>query len=104
MTQVTQENLRSILPGKIARTIMLISEEEKSSVKNALLKFYKSSVYKELEIDRQSAGGRVHWNFLRILRRLDKLRFVIGNLQESFQQAMRFFNRHLPAAVHIPLS
>ncbi|MBR4247151.1 MAG: hypothetical protein IKQ13_09155 [Treponema sp.] len=51
MTQVTQENLRSILPGKIARTIMLISEEEKSSVKNALLKFYKSSVYKELEIE-----------------------------------------------------
>ena len=49
MTQVTQENLRSILPGKIARTIMLISEEEKSSVKNALLKFYKSSVYKEIE-------------------------------------------------------
>ena len=30
---------------------MLISEEEKSSVKNALLKFYKSSVYKELEIE-----------------------------------------------------
>lgn len=51
MTQVTQGNLRSILPGKIARTIMLISEEEKSSVKNALLKFYKSSVYKELEIE-----------------------------------------------------
>lgn len=51
MTQVTQENLRSILPGKIARTIMVISEEEKSSVKNALLKFYKSSVYKELEIE-----------------------------------------------------
>lgn len=51
MTQVTQENLRSILPGKIARTIMLISEEEKSSVKNALLNFYKSSVYKELEIE-----------------------------------------------------
>ncbi|HAM77637.1 MAG TPA: hypothetical protein DCP61_00405 [Treponema sp.] len=51
MTQVTQENLRSILPGKIARTIMLISEEEKSNVKNALLKFYKSSVYKELEIE-----------------------------------------------------
>lgn len=51
MTQVTQENLRSILPGKIARTIMLISEEEKSSVKNALLKFYKSRVYKELEIE-----------------------------------------------------
>ena len=51
MTQVTQENLRSILPGKIARTIMLISEEEKSSIKNALLKFYKSSVYKELEIE-----------------------------------------------------
>ena len=51
MTLVTQENLRSILPGKIARTIMLISEEEKSSVKNALLKFYKSSVYKELEIE-----------------------------------------------------
>lgn len=51
MTQVTQENLRSILPGKIARTIMLISEEEKSSVKNALLKFYKSSVYKELEVE-----------------------------------------------------
>ncbi len=51
MTQITQENLRSILPGKIARTIMLISEEEKSSVKNALLKFYKSSVYKELEIE-----------------------------------------------------
>lgn len=51
MTQVTQENLRSILPGKIARTIMLISEEEKSSVKNALLKFYKSSVYKKLEIE-----------------------------------------------------
>ena len=56
MTQVTQENLRSILPGKIARTIMLISEEEKSSVKNALLKFYKSRVYKELEIEQTKRG------------------------------------------------
>ncbi len=72
MTQVTQENLRSILPGKIARTIMLISEEEKSSVKNALLKFYKSSVYKELEIEQTKRWWQ---SSLRILRRLANFTF-----------------------------
>ena len=51
MTQVTQKNLRSILPGKIARTALLISETQKCPIKEALLDFYKSPVYKQLEVE-----------------------------------------------------
>ncbi|WP_296328154.1 hypothetical protein [uncultured Treponema sp.] len=51
MTVVTQKNLRSLLPGKIAKVVSLISGEKHCSVKDALLQFYNSSVYKELEIE-----------------------------------------------------
>ncbi|MBP5401637.1 MAG: hypothetical protein J6Y36_00605 [Treponema sp.] len=49
MTQVNQNNLRSVLPAKIAQTVSMISSEKNCSAKLALLQFYKSPVYKELE-------------------------------------------------------
>ena len=42
MTVVNQNNLRAILPGKIAQTVSLIAEEKKCSPKDALLQFYSS--------------------------------------------------------------
>ena len=51
MTVVNQNNLRTILPGKIAQTVSLIAEEKKCSPKDALLQFYSSNVYKNLEIE-----------------------------------------------------
>ena len=52
MKEVTQENLRTILPGKIARAVMMLAESRHCSPKEALLQFYGSRVYKELEIER----------------------------------------------------
>ena len=51
MTQVTQKNLRTLLPGKIARATMLLAEDMQCTPKEALLRFYRSKVYKELEIE-----------------------------------------------------
>lgn len=51
MTAITQKNLRTILPGKIAMIAMLIAEEKHCSPLEALLQFYKSDVYKDLEIE-----------------------------------------------------
>ena len=51
MKEVTQENLRTILPGKIARAVMMLAESRHCSPKEALLQFYGSRVYKELEIE-----------------------------------------------------
>lgn len=51
MTVVTQQNLRSLLPGKIAQVAVLIAADTRCSLKEALLQFYRSPVYKELEIE-----------------------------------------------------
>ena len=52
MKEVTQENLRTILPGKIARAVTMLAEARHCSPKEALLQFYGSRVYKELEVER----------------------------------------------------
>ena len=46
---INQRNLRSILPGKIARTVMLIAERDQVSPLKALKDFYFSPVYARLE-------------------------------------------------------
>jgi hypothetical protein len=49
MTVVNQNNLRSILPSKIAQVVSLLVNEKQYTPKEALLKFYSSTVYKNLE-------------------------------------------------------
>lgn len=49
MTVVNQDNLRSILPGKIAQIVSLLTKEKHCTPKEALLFFYASGVYKNLE-------------------------------------------------------
>ena len=49
MTVVNQSNLRSILPGKIAQIVSLLVKEKNCTPKEALLLFYSSDVYKNLE-------------------------------------------------------
>ena len=49
MTEITQQNLRTLLPGKIARAAIMIADDRHCSPKEALLQFYGSQVYKELE-------------------------------------------------------
>jgi hypothetical protein len=49
MTNITQENFRLFLPGKIAALVEMRREERGCSPKEALLAFYRSSLYRELE-------------------------------------------------------
>ena len=49
MTDVTQENLRSILPAKESRVIIKIMKAEQITLKEAYLSFFTSKVYEELE-------------------------------------------------------
>lgn len=51
MKKVTQENLRFLLPGKIAIASSLIKAKKNISEKEALLFFYNSDVYKNLEVE-----------------------------------------------------
>ena len=46
---ITQANLRSILPGKIANVAMLLSKRKGISGVDALRLFYFSDVYRKLE-------------------------------------------------------
>ena len=46
---ITQANLRSILPGKIANVAVLLSERKGISGMDALRMFYFSDVYTKLE-------------------------------------------------------
>ena len=46
---ITQANIRSILPGKIANVVMLLSRREGISGMDALRMFYYSDVYSKLE-------------------------------------------------------
>ncbi|MGL4593862.1 MAG: DUF3791 domain-containing protein, partial [Thermoguttaceae bacterium] len=47
---ITQKNFRALLPGKIADVVEKIRLEKNISSKEALLFFYSSEVYRELEI------------------------------------------------------
>jgi len=46
---ITQDNIRSILPGKISRTVMIMSKRLGIPSMVALRRFYESNVYRELE-------------------------------------------------------
>lgn len=46
---ITRTNLRSILPGKIARTVMLIAERDGVPSLTALKNFYSTNLYRQLE-------------------------------------------------------
>lgn len=46
---INQQNLRSILPGKIVRTVVLMSQRLGISRMAALRKFYASEMYRQLE-------------------------------------------------------
>ena len=46
---ITQQNLRSILPGKVSRTVMIIAARDKKPALQALKDFYLSPVYARLE-------------------------------------------------------
>ena len=47
--QITQENVRLLIPGKAAGVAVLMSEKRSISPKAALLAFYRSKTYRELE-------------------------------------------------------
>jgi hypothetical protein len=49
MTSKLTENFRLLLPGKIAAMVEKRREERGCSSKEALLAFYRSSLYRELE-------------------------------------------------------
>ncbi len=49
MREINQENVRLLIPGKAAAVAARISENERLSPKDALLKFYHSKVYAQLE-------------------------------------------------------
>ena len=46
---ITQKTLRSILPGKIAKTVILIAERDHQDPLAALKSFYYSPTYAQLE-------------------------------------------------------
>ena len=48
---INQKTLRSILPGKICRTVMLISDHSGQKPLFELKRFYNSPVYAELECE-----------------------------------------------------
>ena len=47
--QITQKNVRLLIPGKAAGVAVLMSEKRSISPKAALLAFYRSKTYRELE-------------------------------------------------------
>lgn len=48
---ITQQNLRAILPGKIARTVMIIAARDHRPSLEVLKSFYRSPVYQKLEVE-----------------------------------------------------
>ncbi|MCF0238772.1 MAG: hypothetical protein HUK24_09240 [Sphaerochaetaceae bacterium] len=49
MTVITQDNIRSIIPSKVAKIVSLYSKEKNIEPLEALKLFYKTSIYKDLE-------------------------------------------------------
>ncbi|MDR0876503.1 MAG: hypothetical protein LBN21_00505 [Treponema sp.] len=47
--EITQENFRLLLPGKIAAIVEKRKQESHCSSKEAVLSFYRSDLYQELE-------------------------------------------------------
>ena len=50
--EITQDNFRILIPGKIARVVSLIQEKDGGTVIEAMLKFYNSKIYSLLEQER----------------------------------------------------
>jgi hypothetical protein len=48
---ITQDNFRLLLPGKIAKAAKMIDDERHCGQKEALLAFYRSALYRELEVE-----------------------------------------------------
>ena len=46
---ITQQNLRSILPGKVSRTVMIIAARDGKPALQSLKDFYLSPIYARLE-------------------------------------------------------
>ena len=49
LEEVTQENLYNFIPGKAARITTLLRRDRRMALKQALLTFYRSGVYRLLE-------------------------------------------------------
>ncbi len=49
MPEITQKNFRILLPGKIAAVVEKVAAHKKCSGKEALLAFYQSNLYRQLE-------------------------------------------------------
>ncbi len=49
MQEINQKNVRLLIPNKAAAIAIKIAQEENLSLKEALLKFYHSKIYEQLE-------------------------------------------------------
>ncbi|MBQ9366388.1 MAG: hypothetical protein IJT83_01305 [Victivallales bacterium] len=47
--KITQQNVRFLLPAKIAQTVAMIARAENISIEKALMEFYRSQTYANLE-------------------------------------------------------
>jgi hypothetical protein len=55
--EITQDNFRLLLPGKIARAVKQIAEQSHKQPLDVLADFYLSNLYKELERE----GTKLWW-------------------------------------------
>ena len=67
--EITQENVRFLIPGKAAGVAMILAEKRAISPKDALMEFYRSKTYRELE--RESSK---YWHYS------PKQLFIVGGL------------------------
>ena len=49
VSKITQQNVRFLLPAKIAQTVAMIARAENISIEKALMEFYRSQTYANLE-------------------------------------------------------
>ena len=64
---ITQANIRSILPGKIANVAVLLSERKGVSRMEALRMFYFSDVYTKLEREETKYGWQSPEQLVRLV-------------------------------------
>ena len=67
--EITQENVRLLIPSKAASVAMILAEKRAISPKDALMEFYRSKTYRELE--RESSK---YWHYS------PKQLFIVGGL------------------------
>jgi hypothetical protein len=67
--KITQENFRILLPGKIAAVAEKIAADRHCSLKEALITFYLSDLYRELETEKTKrwweSPSQLYWDFAR---------------------------------------